>query len=153
MEENRFRTRSVTLTLNKEKPNMFYVANFQHLTDQQSANENDRRHGTFSMMAQAPSTDDALSEFRRRLESFRLSSSLFTGRCIIFLQQIVEFDHLPEDEAVMLNYKSYAGDPLMPFISCALPTEQSNACIIHEWHKGQPLTEGRQDILFVEFSE
>jgi hypothetical protein len=138
---------------NEEKPNMFYIANFQHLTDQQSANENDRRHGNFSMMVQAASTDEALTEFRLRLERFRQSSSLFTGRCIIYLQQIVEFDNVPDGGAVLLNYKSYAGDPLMPFISCALPTEQSNACIIHEWEQGQPITEGRQDILFMEFSE
>ncbi len=130
---------------------MLYIANFQYLTDQQSPRENDRRHGTFSMMVQASTMDQAVSEFRRRLEQFRQSSSLFTGRCTIYLQQIVEFEALPENEAVLLNYKSFAGDPLMPFISCAVPTEQSNACIIHEWDQGQPVTEGRNDSLFLEF--
>ncbi len=130
---------------------MLYIANFQYLTDQQSVNEDDRRHGAFSMMVQAGTMEQAISKFRDRLEKFRESSSLFTGRCIIYLQQIVEFDSLPEGEAVLLNYKSYAGDPLMPFISCAVPTEQSNACIIHEWEKGQPVTEGRNDSLFMEF--
>lgn len=130
---------------------MLYIANFQYLTDQQSAKESDRRHGAFSMMVQATTTDQAVSKFRSRLEKFRQSSSLFTGRCIIYLQQIVEFEALPEGEAVLLNYKSFAGDPLMPFISCAVPTEQSNACIIHEWEKRQPVTEGQNDSLFMEF--
>jgi hypothetical protein len=39
----------------------------------------------------------------------------------------------------------------MPFISCVVPTEQSNACNIHEWENGLPVTEGREDNLFIAF--
>jgi hypothetical protein len=130
---------------------MYFIGNFQYLTDQQQENEKDRRHGNFSMMIQADSADRALDHFRRRLVEFHRSSALFQGRCTIYITQLLEFDQFPGDEAVLLNFRSYAGDPIMPHISCVVPTEQSNACTIHEWDEKLPRTEGREDSLFLEF--
>jgi hypothetical protein len=39
----------------------------------------------------------------------------------------------------------------MPHIACSVPTEERNACKIHEWDSGQPLTEGHKDTVFVQF--
>jgi hypothetical protein len=85
------------------------------------------------------------------LTLFRQSSSLFEGHCSIYISHLLEFDQVPAQEAVMLNYRSYVGDPLLPHISCVVPTEQSNACTIHQWAGGLPMTEGREDDLFIQF--
>lgn len=130
---------------------MYFIANFQHLTDQQAPEENNRRYGAFTMMVEADSSETALEKFRQRLVEFRASSSLFEGRCSIFLAQLIEFDQFPKGEAVLVNFKSFAGDPVLPYISCVVPTEQSNACKIHEWDNNQPYTEGQKDSLFIDF--
>ncbi len=130
---------------------MYFIGNFQYLTDQQNDNEQERRHGAFSMMVKALSSDEALEKFRKRLVTFRQTSNFFEGHCTVFISQLLEFDQVPEHEAVMLNLRSYMGDPVMPFISCVVPTEQSNACTIHEWDESQPLTEGQEDSLFLQF--
>jgi hypothetical protein len=131
---------------------MYFIGNFQYLTDQQKKNEQERRHGSFSMIIQTDSADQALELFRQRLCEFHRSSTFFEGHCIIYISQLLEFDHFPDEEAVMLNFRSYAGDPILPYISCVVPTEQNNACTIHEWRKKLPVTEGREDSLFLEFS-
>lgn len=131
---------------------MYFIGNFQYLTDQQEEKEKERRHGNFSMMIQADSADQALNRFRERLFDFHRASNFFEGRCIIYITQLLEFDRFPENEAIMLNFRSYVGDPILPYIFCVVPTEQSNACTIHEWKENLPVTEGRQDSLFIEFS-
>lgn len=130
---------------------MYFIANFNYLSDQRETEENNRRHGSFSMVVQTETTEQALDHFRRRLLRFRAASTLFSGRCSIYITQLLEFERFPEDEAVLLNFKSFAGDPIMPFIACTVPTEQSNACHIHEWENNQPVTEGKPDSLFIEF--
>ena len=131
---------------------MYYIGNFQHLTDQQEANERNRRHGDFAMMVQARSAEQAVDLFRQRLTQFRNTTEFFKGRSTIYITQLLEIDKFPVEEAVLLNFKSYAGDPQMPFIACAVPTEQSNACHIHDWQSNQPTTEGQRDSLFLEFN-
>ena len=132
---------------------MYFIGNFEHITDQQNSIERDRRHGTFSMMVEADSSKAALQLFRQRLMLFRDKSSLFSGQCTIYITQLLEFDRIPDEEAVLLNFKSFAGDPIMPHIACVVPTEQSNSCSIHEWVDNQPVTEGEMDSLFLEFGE
>lgn len=130
---------------------MYFIGNFQYLTDQEQDKEQERRHGFFSMMVQADSSEEAMEKFQKRLIIFRQSSSFFEGHCTIYISQLLEFDEVPDQEAVMLNLKSYMGDPVLPFISCVVPTEQSNACSIQEWEDSRPLTEGQQDSLFLQF--
>jgi hypothetical protein len=134
-----------------EERHMYFVADFQHLTDQQAENEQDRRHGSFSMIVKADSAESALEKFRQRLLMFKNSTTFFEGRCTIFVSQLIEFDQFPQQDAVILNFKSFAGDPLMPFIACAVPSAQNNACSIHEWQNNRPVTEGREDSVFLEF--
>jgi len=130
---------------------MYFIGNFQHISDQQSNNENERRHGSFSMMVIADTMNDALDKFRHKLTEYRGSTTFFEGKCTIYITQLLEFDKFPHEEAIMLNFKSFAGDPVMPFIACVVPTEQSNACSIHEWDQGHPVTEGQIDTVFEQF--
>lgn len=131
---------------------MYYIGNFQHVTDHKEADESERRHGDFVMMVQARSSEHALDKFRHRLAQFRNTTDFFKGQSIIYITQLLEFDQFPAEEAVLLNFKSYAGDPRMPFIACVVPTEQHNACNIHDWQSNQPTTEGQRDRLFMEFN-
>lgn len=130
---------------------MYFIANFQHLTDQQETKDSDRRYGAFSMMLEAKSSQIALEKFRQRIIGFRESSTLFEGRCSVFITQLIEFEEFPNQEAVLLNFSSFAGDPILPHIACVVPTEQSNSCSIHEWDNNQPFTEGQRDKLFLNF--
>lgn len=131
---------------------MFFLANFTHVTDQQHSLETERRHGSFSMMVQADSVEDAMWQFREKVIEFRTTRSFFTGKCSVFISELIEFTHFPLNQAVMLNFKSYAGDPVMPYIACVVPDEQGDACTIHEWRNQAPLTEGFKNSLFLEFS-
>jgi hypothetical protein len=131
---------------------MLYIGNFLFVTNQQNAKENSRRHGSFTMIIDAPSESNALTEFRQRISDYRQESSFFEGHCRIFLVSIMEFNQIPEKLAVLLNYKSFAGDPILPYIECAAPLAQKNACSIHEWVDNHPKTEGKEDQLFLEFS-
>ena len=130
---------------------MYYIANFQHFTDQEQPSLKDRRHGSFSMMVEAPSMETALEMFRLRLKDLRKSSELFTGQCQIYVTQLLEFAQFPAHEAALLNLKSFAGDPLLPFISCVVPNDQSDACTIQSYSHQGPTTEGQPDSLFLEF--
>ena len=130
---------------------MYFIANFQHVSDQQFAREEDRRHGSFSMMVAASTSEQALEKFREKLVEFNQATTFFKGKSNIYISQLLEFEKFPKNEAIILNFKSFAGDPIMPFIACVVPTEQSNACSIHEWQQGQPVTEGQKDSLFLHF--
>ena len=130
---------------------MYYIGNFKHFTDQEHEKTADRRHGDFNMMVDAESAPQALELFRQRLKAFRSASSFFTGQCRIYVTQLLEFESIPYQEAVLLNLKSFAGDPIMPFIACVVPTEQSDACSIHDWQQRTPTTEGQPDGLLIQF--
>jgi len=131
---------------------MYFVANFQYISDQQATDETERRHGSFSMMVESDSMDDALDKFRQRLVSFNESTTFFEGNCTIYITQLLELNSFPKNEAFIVNFKSFAGDPAMPFIACVVPTEQSNACSIHEWQENRPITEGHEDSVFIKFN-
>jgi hypothetical protein len=130
---------------------MHFIGNFQHVSNQLAEAEDDRRHGSFSMVVSADTINAAMEKFRQKLIAYQKSTSFFEGRSAVFLTQLLEFDRFPQDEAIMLNFKSFAGDPVMPFIACSVPTERNNACKIHEWDDGRPLTEGQKDTVFVQF--
>ena len=130
---------------------MYFIGNFQHVSDQLAEDDNQRRHGSFSMMVSADTTHEAMKKFRQKLLAYHKSTTFFEGRTTIFITQLLEFEHFPQDEAIMLNFKSFAGDPLMPYIACSVPTKENNACKIHEWDDCQPLTEGQKDAVFMQF--
>jgi len=130
---------------------MLYIGNFLFVTNQQDKSEKTRRHGSFNMVVDSPSEDEALDLFRQRLAQYRQESSFFEGHCRVFLSHIMEFNRVPKNHAIMLNYKSYGGDAILPYIECAAPMAQNNACRIHQWNDNLPSTEGHEDQLFMEF--
>ncbi|MGE5841015.1 MAG: hypothetical protein ACM335_01975 [Deltaproteobacteria bacterium] len=130
---------------------MIYIGNFLHTTNQEQSKEQDRRHGEFSLIVEASDAETALSLFREKLVVYRRVRDFFQGECSIFLTQFYELKALPRKEALMVSYSSYAGDPVMPFIGCTLPSAVSDECRIYEWKENEPQIDGMRGKLFIEF--
>ena len=132
---------------------MKFIGLFSHMTNQDQLDEADRRHGEFSLIAEAEGPDQAIRMFRDRIVDFRNNRHFFDGVCKVFLNQLLEFDEFPKSGAVMMNFKSIAGDPMMPFISCTVPTDQQDWCSIHDWNDNWPEVDGHVENLFIEFND
>lgn len=131
---------------------MIFIGNFFHATNQQEIEEPERRHGEFSMIVQAPSSAVAIEMFRSRILNYRKTSDFFEGESSIFLAQLLEFEEFPDTQAMMINYKSMAGDPVMPFIGCTVPSHEADACRIFDWKNNAPEIDGQNERLFLKFN-
>jgi transcriptional regulator with PAS, ATPase and Fis domain len=116
---------------------MLYIGNFYYVSNQEEALDPNRRHGEFNLMIEADNIEVAVDSFRSRIVALQKARDFFGGDCSIYFTQIQEVEGLPRTEALILNYKSYAGDPFMPFIGCIIPSDQIDACKIHNWERKQ----------------
>ena len=132
---------------------MIYIGNFLHLTNQEEASDTERRHGEFNLIVQADTRDAAIGRFKERIQKQRDISGFFQGDCSIYFVELLEFEKIPETEAMVLNFKSIAGDPLMPFIACSVPTEQTDACRIFDWSNKELEVDGNNKKLFLTFKK
>lgn len=130
---------------------MFFLGHFLHLTHQQEIAEADRRHGDFSMIVDADDKETAVRRFQERLTIMRRTRDFFGGQCSIFLVKLLEFDTFPREHAVMLNFKSQAGDPVMPFIDCLLPSDEGDFCRIYLWEENRLEIDGESPPPFLSF--
>ena len=130
---------------------MIYFGEFFYLTNQEETEERDRRHGEFNLIVESNNTQAAIDLFKSRIIEFRQKSEFFTGDCRIFFIRLLEFENFPQSKAMMLNYKSTAGDPIMPFIGCTIPSDQTDACRIYNWKDNAPEVDGQNETLFLEF--
>ena len=130
---------------------MLYIGNFLYLANQQSQEEADKRHGEFNLIVEADSNEAAIGLFRENILELRGSRDFFEGNCRIFFNQLLEFENLPHTKAVLINFKSVAGDPVMPFIGCTLPSAAADDCRIFDWDAGRPEIDGEQAAPFLEF--
>ena len=130
---------------------MYFIGNFVHSTNQEEVLETDWRHGEFSLIIDAETPITALRKFRDKIVNYRATSDFFQGDCSIFLIQLFEFDMFPVEDPLMLNYKSVAGDPLMPFIRCSLPNDMTDSCRIFDWENSTPEIDGQKEKLFLAF--
>ena len=131
---------------------MYFMGNFFHATNQEEILEEDRRHGEFSLIVNAADPYQAFLKFRDRIVKYREKSDFFQGDCSIYLIQLFELDMFPVDEAMMLSYKSIAGDPLMPFIRCSLPNDLTDSCRLFDWKNNVPEIDGQTEKLFLKFA-
>jgi hypothetical protein len=131
---------------------MIYIGNFLHITNQEEKEEQNRRHGNFNLIVEANNYEEAMEKFKTQILKLRSNSDFFKGKCVLFFTQLFEFDKIPKKEAMMLNYKSVAGDPVMPFIGCSLPTNRSDRCKIYNWQENIPEIEGKNATVFMEFN-
>ncbi len=130
---------------------MLYIGKFLHMTNQQSTDESERRHGEFNLIVQAQNSQEAIEYFKERIIDSRENSDLFEGECAIYIAHLLELEEFPSDRAKMLYYKSIAGDPVMPYISCSTPNGETDGCRILNWMKNRPEIDGADANLFLEF--
>ena len=130
---------------------MLFIGNFFYVSNQEEANDVDRRHGEFNLMLEAESAEKAIDMFKSRIKALRNLRDFFEGDCSIYFTQLLEFDGVPRSEAMILNYKSFAGDPVMPFIGCIIPSDQADACRIYNWEDSTPEIDGQDQKVFLEF--
>jgi len=130
---------------------MIFIGKFFYLTNQQEIEEQERRHGEFDLIVEAQEGEDAFLKFKQRIGELREKADFFQGQTRIFFIQLLEFDRFPRHQALMLNLKSTAGDPLMPFIGCSIPSDQADACRIYDWKNNEPEIDGQNEKLFLEF--
>jgi hypothetical protein len=126
---------------------MIYIGEFFHLTNQEEVEERDRRHGEFNLVVETFDTQSAINMFKQRIVEFRQNSEFFMGECKIFFIRLLEFENFPQTRALMLNYKSMAGDPVI----CTIPSDQTDACRIYNWKDNTPEIDGQNENLFLEF--
>ncbi len=130
---------------------MIYIGKFLHATDQQNTAETDRRHGEFNLIIEAEDENSAIDKFKERIKGFRGSSDLFQGDCFIYMVHFLELEDFPKDKARMLYYKSIAGDPVMPYISCSAPSGEAEGCRILNWMENRPKIDGQDANVFIHF--
>ena len=64
---------------------------------------------------------------------------------------LLELNEFPRDRARMLYYKSIAGDPSMPYISCSAPSGEADGCAILNWMENRPKLDGLDTNVFIHF--
>ena len=122
------------------------------MTNQQAEQESERRHGEFNLIVEAVDSQAAIESFKSRITESRQKSDLFEGDCRIYIVHLLELEEFPSDRARMLYYKSIAGDPIMPYISCSTPNGATDGCRILNWMKNRPEIDGEDANLFLEFN-
>ncbi|MGD2185193.1 MAG: hypothetical protein PVI71_03655 [Desulfobacterales bacterium] len=130
---------------------MLYIGKFLHVTNQQKAEESERRHGEFNLIVAADDSEAAVERFKARIIDSREKSDLFEGDCSIYFVHLLELEEFPSERARMLYYKSIAGDPIMPYISCSTPSGETDGCRILNWMQNKPEIDGQDANLFMEF--
>ena len=130
---------------------MIYIGKFLHATNQQKTIETDRRHGEFNLIIEAEDQNGAVNKFRERIIEFRENSDLFEGDCFIYMVHFLELEEFPRDRPRMLYYKSIAGDPIMPYISCSAPSGDAEGCRILSWMENRPELDGEDTNVFLHF--
>ena len=131
---------------------MIYIGKFLHATNQQKTKETDRRHGEFNLFIEAEDQNTAIDKFKKRINEFRETRDLFEGDCFIYMVHLLELKAFPKKNARMLYYKSIAGDPAMPYISCSAPSGKADGCKILNWMENGPSLDGQDTNLFFHFS-
>ena len=130
---------------------MIYIGKFLHATSQQNTKETDRRHGEFNLFIEAEDENSAIDKFKLRINEFRETSDLFEGDCFIYMVHLLELKEFPQEKARMLYYKSIAGDPVMPYISCSAPSGEADGCTILSWMENRPEIDGQDTNEFIHF--
>jgi len=71
---------------------MLYIGKFLHMTNQQKAQESERRHGEFNLIVEAEDGQAAVEGFKTRIIDSRQNSDLFEGDCSIYFVHLLELE-------------------------------------------------------------
>ena len=81
---------------------MLYIGKFLHMTNQQEAEESERRHGEFNLIVEAQNSQEAIEYFKERIIELKENSDLFEGECSIYFAHLLELEKFPSKRAKML---------------------------------------------------
>lgn len=130
---------------------MIYIGNFLYLSGEEKADSSQRRHGEFCLVVDSQTTEEALDRFKEKIAKTRESGEFFEGRCSVFINQLLGVERFSRSQAMMFNFKSQVGDPILPFIGCAHPTSESDDCKVYEWEKSGLKIDEEKGALFMVF--
>ena len=71
---------------------MLYIGKFLHMTNQQEAEESNRRHGEFNLIVEAENGQAAVERFKERIIDSRENSDLFEGDSSIYIVHLLELE-------------------------------------------------------------
>ncbi|UCG78580.1 MAG: hypothetical protein JSV21_01730 [Nitrospirota bacterium] len=97
-------------------------------------------HGNFTAVVNADEIDTATVKFHSLLDRKRQESGLFDKYTFIFLDNIIEVKHLP-DNGFIANHTHYEGEP-PPSVSVPLPNVPEELC---EAYRPYPLFDELED--------
>jgi hypothetical protein len=92
------------------------------------------KHGYFTMLLSAASTEDAVRQLRDKIMSIRNSTGAFDEMDEIFLDDIIEIDRFPE-KPVLMRYESR--DLADQSTLSSNPIEGEGLHVFHWWPKGK----------------
>jgi len=130
---------------------MIYIGKFLHTTSQQAQKEFDRRHGEFNLIVAAEDKKDAIVKFKARITEMQASTDFFEGDSKVYIEHVLEMKAIPKAKAVLFNFQSMVGDPVIPSISCQSPSGDTDGCKILDWQKNRPGFDGNAVIPFMSF--
>ncbi len=130
---------------------MLFIGSFLYRSGEEKTEPDQRRHGEFCLMVDADNTEEAIGRFKEKIEQVSISGGFFEGRCSVFIYQLLGVERFSKTRAMMLNFKSQAGDPVMPFIGCSHPTPESDDCKIYEWEGSNIRIDSEKGALFMAF--
>ncbi len=96
--------------------------------------ENHTKHGYFTMLLSAGSTEDAVLALRKKIMTIRSGSHAFDDVDEIYLDDIIEIDRFPE-EPVIMRYESR--DMADQNTLSSNPIDQEGLHVFHWWPKGK----------------
>ena len=73
-----------TYSLNEKGSVMIYIGNFLHTTNQEQAQEMDRRHGEFTLIVETADAETALHLFREKTPRLSEESGIFSRGSALF---------------------------------------------------------------------
>jgi len=91
------------------------------------------RHGYFTCIVRAGSPELALQKFKQRIQTIMqdLKEPLFENVTAIYVEDIVEISHTPDD-AIVTRFQSSEG-AFPKSVSCSLPTTDSKKIKAYRW--------------------
>ncbi|MCD4652414.1 hypothetical protein K8T06_00590 [bacterium] len=127
---------------------MYYLAHFLFA----SSDTQDRTFGYFTCLTQAADTEIALEKFEDQILEISENSDLFDEVKTVFLEDVIEFETLPES-AILTRFEMFAGDR-PPSANITLP-DQAGADSVTFYRPASEEEESVDGILtpFIEFNE
>ena len=107
---------------------MLYIG---HFSFDEIGERQEKRHGYFTCVVNSNGVDQAVSAFKSLIEAMKAKNSLFTGMSEVYIEDIFEFQNMPET-AVMIRMQSSDGE-FPESLSRSLPFDDHAGISAYGW--------------------